>query len=486
MSWKETVNYLRLSHLVFLAISWQEMTGNDRDDAAVASTSDIALGKRFADGSPAASQKPDDVHQAKRAKLDGDNQESSTTNGEQAPAGSTEPAGSSTSVNDGSNRGSQQQRGRGRGRGGKKSRGSRKDNRERGPQPERIWGAREKIDKQRDTTWKSKDDDEDDATGLNRDGTPKLKKKKVAMLIGYSGLGYNGSQINPGVKTIEQEVFDACVKAGAISQDNSDNTQKVRSQTRNSFDHAKRSFRQVSLMRAARTDAGVSAAINVLNLKLILSPPSMPEGGSLEEHINSFLPPAVRIWKIIRVTGGFHSRTMCDSRMYNYSLPTYCFVDPKPSTSMGDRRDKNAPGAENWWKQYNTVRRPVDMETEDSANGAVTPETKGADDQSDQHSASESKGAAVADGSAEAAKEGKDETEGPSVPSAFREDQKLRKTYRISPSTLTRLRSTLEAYSGSHNFWNFTVGKEFGDRSCQRVMKRLTVWTRSARLICTD
>ena len=33
---------------------------------------------------------------------------------------------------------------------------------------------------------------------------------------------------NPGVPTIEQEVFDACVKAGAISADNSDNVNKVR------------------------------------------------------------------------------------------------------------------------------------------------------------------------------------------------------------------------------------------------------------------
>lgn len=32
---------------------------------------------------------------------------------------------------------------------------------------------------------------------------------------------------NPGVKTIESEVFEACVKAGAISEDNSDNVNKV-------------------------------------------------------------------------------------------------------------------------------------------------------------------------------------------------------------------------------------------------------------------
>jgi len=65
--------------------------------------------------------------------------------------------------------------------------------------------------------------------------------------------------------------------------------------------------------------------------------------------------------------------------------------------------------------------------------------------------------------------------EGPAPLSAFREDQLLRKGYRITPEVLKRLRETIEAYKGSHNFWNFTVGKDFGDRSCQRVMKNLTV-----------
>lgn len=40
---------------------------------------------------------------------------------------------------------------------------------------------------------------------------------------------------------------------------------------------------------------------------------------------------------------------------------------------------------------------------------------------------------------------------------------------------LSRVRDTISKFSGSHNFWNFTVGLEFGDRSCQRVMKNLQV-----------
>lgn len=191
-------------------------------------------------------------------------------------------------------------------------------------------------------------------------------------------------------------------------------------------------------MRAARTDAGVSAAINVLNLKLILSPPSLPADMSLADHINTFLPAAIKVWSIIRVQGGFHSRTLCDSRMYNYSLPTYCFLEPKDGTLMSGRVSWRE-GEESRWKEV--------MEEEKKRDEAKK--------------------------AAEEAPEGSD----PIVygPSTFQIDQKFRKNYRIPPDVLELVRSTMKQYLGSHNYWNFTVGKEFGDRSCQRVMKAITV-----------
>ena len=38
-----------------------------------------------------------------------------------------------------------------------------------------------------------------------------------------------------------------------------------------------------------------------------------------------------------------------------------------------------------------------------------------------------------------------------------------------------RLRAIFNKYAGSHNFHNFTIGKDFRDRSDQRFMKRLTI-----------
>lgn len=249
-------------------------------------------------------------------------------------------------------------------------------------------------------------------------------------------------------------------------------------------------YPQVSLMRAARTDAGVSAAINVLNIKLILNPPGLPEGTTLTEHINSFLPAAVRIWNIIRVQNGFHSRTMCDSRMYNYSLPTYCFLEPRPETAMG-KRVSLKEGETNWWddKPAVAVRSKKDPTENTSGNDAERTEDAAVSDvnvdvgrraEMPEVAQQPQEPTPSGDASMAEAKPAVEENEEPVSAdppplSAFREDQLLRKTYRITPDGLKRLRDTINAFKGSHNFWNFTVGKEFGDRSCQRVMKNLTV-----------
>jgi hypothetical protein len=48
------------------------------------------------------------------------------------------------------------------------------------------------------------------------------KKRKVALFLAYVGHGYNGMQRNPGVKTIEEDLFKAIHAAGGISDANSD------------------------------------------------------------------------------------------------------------------------------------------------------------------------------------------------------------------------------------------------------------------------
>jgi tRNA pseudouridine38-40 synthase len=78
------------------------------------------------------------------------------------------------------------------------------------------------------------------------------------------------------------------VKVGAVSSDNADDPTKV------------------GLARAARTDAGVHAAGNLVSLKLITQIPDVPD---VVSAVNKLLPSEIRVWGIIRVQNSFNART---------------------------------------------------------------------------------------------------------------------------------------------------------------------------------
>lgn len=127
----------------------------------------------------------------------------------------------------------------------------------------------------------------------------RIKKKKVAMLLGYCGANYHGMQRNPGVRTIEEDLLTALRGAKYITKEDFENQQNAHFQ------------------RSSRTDKGVSAARQVVSLKMSLD-------YSIEE-LNSRLPECIRIFNIKRVTNKFNSKTKCDARTYSYTLPTYVF-----------------------------------------------------------------------------------------------------------------------------------------------------------------
>lgn len=131
----------------------------------------------------------------------------------------------------------------------------------------------------------------------------KIPKRKVVLLMAYSGKGYYGMQRNPGsaqFKTIEDDLVTALVNAGCIPENHKDEMKKM------------------SFQRCARTDKGVSAAGQVVSLKLWLIE-------DIINKINAELPPQIRILGFKRVTGGFNSKNNCDARTYSYMLPTVSF-----------------------------------------------------------------------------------------------------------------------------------------------------------------
>ncbi|KAJ2163123.1 tRNA pseudouridine synthase 1 [Coemansia sp. RSA 552] len=150
-----------------------------------------------------------------------------------------------------------------------------------------------------------KEADESQPPSLSESRTePRLPKRKVALMIGYCGSGYQGMQVNPGAHTIEGELFKALCGAGAVSEENSVDQQKIQ------------------LQRAARTDKGVHAAGQVVSAKLIIEDPDVIQ------KINQGLPDQIRLWGFVKANRSFNAKTACDSRVYEYMLPTYLFLEP--------------------------------------------------------------------------------------------------------------------------------------------------------------
>jgi tRNA pseudouridine38-40 synthase len=141
----------------------------------------------------------------------------------------------------------------------------------------------------------------------------RLPKRKVAVLIGYAGTGYKGMQMNHHEKTIEGDLFAAFVAAGAIAKRNADDPKKS------------------SFIRCARTDKGVHAAGNVISLKLTIEDPD------IVSKINEKLPEQIRIWGIQRTNNAFNCYQACDSRWYEYLLPSYSLLPPHPQSYLGKK-----------------------------------------------------------------------------------------------------------------------------------------------------
>ncbi|CAO3628055.1 unnamed protein product [Cunninghamella echinulata] len=133
----------------------------------------------------------------------------------------------------------------------------------------------------------------------------RIPKKKVALLFGFNGSGYQGLQFNPNIQSIEQELYTAIYKAGLISTSNATDPKKVK------------------WGRAARTDKGVHAVGNVISLKLMINE---EEKINIAQRINNYLPPQIRVWGYISTTKSFHAKNQCDSRKYEYLLPTYTLM----------------------------------------------------------------------------------------------------------------------------------------------------------------
>ena len=132
---------------------------------------------------------------------------------------------------------------------------------------------------------------------------PRYKRRKVAILLGYCGAGYQGMQKNPGARTIEGDLEEALYQAGAVPE----------------ADRA--APRRYDWARAARTDKGVSAAAQVVSGRFYVDPPGFID------RLNAQLAPQIRAYGYVRVTNSFNAKKFCDRRRYLYLLPVFA-LDP--------------------------------------------------------------------------------------------------------------------------------------------------------------
>ncbi|CAN6280444.1 unnamed protein product [Urochloa humidicola] len=132
---------------------------------------------------------------------------------------------------------------------------------------------------------------------------PRYKRRKVAILLGYCGAGYQGMQKNPGARAIEGDLEEALYQAAAVP------------------DADRAAPRRYDWARAARTDKGVSAAAQVVSGRFYVDPPGFID------RLNAQLAPQIRAYGYVRVTNSFNAKKFCDRRRYMYLLPVFA-LDP--------------------------------------------------------------------------------------------------------------------------------------------------------------
>jgi tRNA pseudouridine(38-40) synthase len=140
----------------------------------------------------------------------------------------------------------------------------------------------------------------------------------VALLVGFDGARYFGSQLNfsdEECPAVENVVWRAMVAAGCVLPSNADDPAKV------------------SFGSASRTDRGVSAARFLVSAKLEVPKGGAADGGFDEEgradgvadRLNALLPNDVRVFSVCMVTQKFRPRPCCNWREYEYLLPRKLF-----------------------------------------------------------------------------------------------------------------------------------------------------------------
>jgi tRNA pseudouridine38-40 synthase len=168
----------------------------------------------------------------------------------------------------------------------------------------------------------------------------------------------------------------------------------------------------------------------------------------LVEKVNSFLPPQIRLWGIQRTNNSFNSHLHCDSRVYEYILPSHCFLPPKPGSTAAtcaivlESQNRPAEPEDTFWDSiidsdyFSLLRRYT-------ANKKESPIEQLSELSEEELTRFESMKA---------------------------EEIAAIRAFRISPSRLERIRAAIKIYQGTHNFHNLTIGMPYNSSQAKRYI----------------
>lgn len=283
------------------------------------------------------------------------------------------------------------------------------------------------------------------------------------------------------LRTIEGELFPALVSAGAISKANAADPKKS------------------SLVRCARTDKGVHAAGNVVSLKLMVDDPD------LVKKVNENLSPQIRIWSIQVTNRSFSSYLMCDSRVYEYLLPSHCLLPPHPTSYIGRKiqesveKEGDTDGYKarqeevaTFWDDVNEkYLKPVLENLPEDIREIVEKAFFYDEELNDPENQGEQQTEEAAEGEGNEAKD--DESKRRLWPRAVINEhprkeeisqamkainaacREAKRSYRVPASRLARLQAALDKYVGTKNYYNYTIQKRHNDPSARRHIKSFTL-----------
>lgn len=249
----------------------------------------------------------------------------------------------------------------------------------------------------------------------------------------------------------------------------------------------------------------------MISLKLIV------EDQDVVEKINANLSPQIRVWGYERTNNSFSAYQLCDSRIYEYLIPTHSFLPPHPSSYLGrklvqiaeEKGDLEAfrsrqKDVEGFWERVDeqeirpvllsydegvraVLERALFLQPDSAVPASDKPKTDDDSHKTDKQSPEALSQAASLNNDVDTSKHIPTEEGGPStdekkltpIAEGMRQLRKAytaaKRAYRIPESRLARVREALSLFQGTRNFHNYTIGKSFKDPSAKRVMKSFVV-----------